>query len=219
MFKIFKKYPNLIIGLSKKSDGPMKFSANNRERFFNKLEINRNLTVGASLVHGDKVKFVSKKDVGKLIEETDGLLTKDKKILLTITVADCLPIFIYDPEKEIVGLIHGGWKSLSQNILAKTVKNLSKDILVGIGPGISRCHFEVKQDVLKKFKPYLKDALKDNFLDLKKVAKLQLIDLGIKEENIEINPGCTFCLKDKYFSYRRQKPKKLQTMIAIIAQK
>lgn len=223
MFRIFERYSNLILAFSEKSDGPMKESFQNRERFFNKLGIDKNLIVRADLVHANKVKLVSHKDADKLIEKTDGLLTKDKNLFLTITTADCLPIFIYDPKKEIIGLIHGGWKSLANNILVKAVKDLSSNTLIGIGPGISQCHFEVKKDLLKTFKPYLKEILlkKDNklFLDLKKGAKLQLIKLGIKEENIEINQECTFCLKDKYFSYRRDKPENVQTMLAIIGQK
>ena len=161
MFRIFKDCPNLILAFSEKSDGPMKGSLQNRERFFNKLGIDKNLIIRADLVHGNKVKLVSYKNAGKPIEKTDGLLTKDKNLFLTITTADCLPIFIYDPEKETIGLIHGGWKSLANNILAKAVKGLSSNTLVGIGPGISQCHFEVKQDLLKAFKPYLKEILKE----------------------------------------------------------
>ena len=172
MFGIFKKYSNLIVAFSEKKDGPMKFSPENRERFLGKLGIKDKLTVKAGLVHGNNVKVVSSREAGKTIEKIDGLITADKNLFLTITVADCLPIFIFDPEKEIIGLIHGGWRSLAKNILAEAVKNLSKDILIGIGPGISQCHFEVKQDVVKKFKPYLKYALKDNFLDLKKLFRL-----------------------------------------------
>jgi len=223
MFKIFSKHLNIIIAISEKKNGPMKFSPDNRENFLRKLGIEDKLTVKAGLVHENNVKVVSDEDAGKTIEKTDGLITADKSLFLTITVADCLPIFIFDSEKEIIGLIHGGWRGLAKNILAEAVKNLSKDILVGIGPGISQCHFEVKQDVLREFKPYLKDTLlkRDGklFLDLKKIAKFQLIDIGIKPENIEISPECTFCLQNKYFSFRRDKPQKLQTMLALIGRK
>ena len=226
MFRIFKDYSDLILAFSEKSDGSMKFSSKNRERFFNKLGIDKNLIVRADLVHENKVKLVSYKDAGKLVEKTDGLLSKEKNLFLTITTADCLPIFIYDPKKEIIGLIHGGWKSLANNILAKAVKDLSGNTLVGIGPGISQCHFEVKQDLVQKFldqRIFTPEVIlrKDNklFLDLKKLAKFQLIELGIREENIELNQECTFCLSDKYFSFRRDKPENVQTMLAIIGQK
>ncbi len=239
MFKIFKDYPNLTYTVSEKKDGTMKLSGNfknnrkvvkNRERFLRKFGIEDRLTIKADLVHGSNVEFVSIKESGKIIDKTDGLITADKNLFLTITVADCLPIFLYDPEKEIIGLIHGGWRNLAKNILAvavgKMVKNfgsLPEDILIGIGPGISQCHFEVKNDVLAEFKPYLKEVLLKkegkSFLDLKKIARIQLINPGIKEENIEISPECTFCLPEKYFSFRREKPKQAQTMIAVIGRK
>ena len=258
MFEIFKKYPDLIVAVSEKKDGTMRLTGDvlydkkmvkNRERFLKKFGISDELVVRAGLVHGNRVHPVSSQEAGKIIEKTDGLITADKNLFLTITVADCLPIFIYDPENEIVGLVHGGWRNLAGNILALTIKkmtenfgSISGDILAGIGPGISQCHFEVKEDLLREFKildckrPLQKssdrtifgstlaaDALleKDGkyFLDLKKIAKIQLMNLGVKEENIEISPECTFCLKDKYFSFRREMPKIPQTMMAVIGRK
>ncbi len=230
MFGIFAKYPNIVVALSEKKDGPMKFSPENRERFLGKLGIDDKLTVRADLVHKDNVRVVSNRDAGKVIEKTDGLIIADNNLFLTITMADCLPIFIYDPEKEIIGLVHGGWRSLAKNILTLSIEkmaenfgSLPKDILVGIGPGISQCHFEVKEDLLVEFKPYLGEALLNKngklFLDLKKIAKIQLINLGVKEKNIEISPECTFCLPDKYFSHRRDRFKEIKTMMAVIGQK
>ena len=261
MFEVFKNYNNLIIGFSEKKDGPMKNSVQNRKKFFNKLKIDKELIVRADLVHKNKVKLIPKKGAGRLIEKTDGLITKEKNIFLTITTADCLPIFIYDPKKEIIGLIHGGWRSLAGNILKEAINKIINNfksnpahILIGIGPGISQCHFEIKfeaeKDPLQKLcdriifaqgvvlkrdnkSPHFKDLFftpsQTNgvlkkwgdkiFLDLKELAKLQLIELGIKEENIEISSECTFCLKDKYFSYRRDKPEQIKTMLAIIGQK
>ncbi|MDP2910654.1 MAG: peptidoglycan editing factor PgeF [bacterium] len=231
---LFTLFPNnIIVGFSERKDGSMKFSVENRENFFNKLGINKELVVRIGLVHKNKVALISKKEAGKIIEKTDGLITKEKNIFLTITTADCLPIFIYDPEKEIIGLIHGGWRNLADNILKEAIDKITNNfksnpahILIGIGPGISQCHFEVKKDLLQKLcdraifaRGVVSEKDDKIFLDLKELAKLQLIKLGIKERNIEISPECTFCLKTKYFSYRRDKPEKVQAMLAIIGQK
>jgi len=224
---------NIIIGFSEKKDGPMKFSLRNREKFFKKLGVDKNLIIRAGLIHGSRAVLVSKKETGQIIKKTDGLITNEKNLFLTITTADCLPIFICDPKKEIIGLIHGGWRSLAGDILKKAIdkminnfKSNPAQILIGIGPGISQCHFEVKKDLVQKlcdriiFAPKV-ILRKDNkiFLDLKELVKLRLMKLGIKERNIEISPECTFCLKNKYFSYRREKPGKIKTMLAIIGQK
>lgn len=226
MFKIFGKYPGTIAIISEKKDGAMKFSDEKRKRFLKKIGIEDKLTVRAGLVHGNNVKIVSSREKGEKIEKTDGLITGDKNLFLTLTVADCLPIFIYDPEKGIIALVHGGWQSLAKNILARAIEKMPsfpKNILVGIGPGISQCHFEVKEDLLVEFRDYLKDALLrqngKNLLDLKKIAKIQLINSGVREENIEISPECTFCLPDKYFSFRREKAKKVKTMLAVIGKR
>jgi len=239
MFKIFRDYPNLIVALSEKKDGTMKIIGDlgkdkevieNRKKFLKKLGIKEKTTIIADLVHPvkslqskfNRVKIVSSQDMGKTIEKTDGLITMDKSLFLTITVADCLPIFIYEPEKEIIGLVHAGWRNLAKNILREAIEKIkTNNLLVGIGPGIGQCHFEVKQDVIAKFKPYLKNTLLErngkSFLDLKKIAKIQLMDLGIREQNIEISPECTFCLKDKYFSFRKNRV--LQTTMAVIGRR
>ena len=237
MFSIFEKHPEIIAVVSTKEDGAMKFSGDllcdsdvrkNREKFLENSGVKEGLTVAADLVHGNNIKIVSIKEGGKTIEKTDGLITADKNLFLTITVADCLPIFIFDWKKEIVGLIHAGWRGLAKNILASAVKKMAEEfgsspenILAEIGPGISQCHFEVKQDVLEKFKGFLPEVLLERnkrlFLDLKKIAKIQLIDLGLKERNIETSQECTFCLSNKYFSFRRDKA--LQTMMAVIGRK
>lgn len=236
LFSLFNKYPNLVIALSEKKDGPMKLSSDsvldeviteNHKKFLKKLGINVDFIASANLVHGTNIKVVTEKEAGGILPKADGLITKEKKLFLSITVADCLPIFLYDFEKEIVGLIHGGWRNLAQNILSLAIKKLSvefgsqpENILAGIGPGISQCHFEVGEEVSEKFKEFLPETMiwRDGkkFLDLKKIAEIQLINLGFKKENIEINPDCTYCLPDKYFSYRRDKPKSPETMIAFI---
>jgi len=236
LFSIFKNYHNLVVAISEKKDGSMKFTGNilkdkkilrQRKNFLNKLNINPELVVNAELSHRDGIKVVEKKNRDKTVKKTDGLLTSEKNLFLAITVADCLPIFIFDFQKEIVGLVHGGWRGLSKDILFSALQKLkrefksnTKNILVGIGPGISKCHFEVNKRILRQFKYLPRNSISKRndktFLDLKKIAQYQALGAGIKKQNIEINPDCTYCLKDKYFSFRRYKPKTLQAMMAVI---
>ena len=65
------------------------------------------------------------------------------------------------------------------------------------------------------------DEKKDGkiYLDIKKIAQLQLLELGIKKENIEISPECTFELPKKYFSARQDKPENIEAMVAVIGMK
>jgi len=159
-FSIFDTYTELLVAFSQKEDGFMNFSgeperdkiiALNRERFFKRTGIQSESVVSANLVHENSVRVVSLADEGQTIPQTDGLLTTEKNLFLSATVADCLAIFFYDPEKRIVGMVHAGWRGLAKNILESTLnlytQNLKGDpsrLLVGISPAIGPCHFEVK---------------------------------------------------------------------------
>lgn len=198
----------------------------NREKFVRRYGITNDRIVTAHLTQGNNIKLVSNKDGGKIIEDTDSLITNEKGIFLAITTADCLPIFILDPKKEAIALIHAGWRGLGLDILGKTLKQMKKnfgsipkDLIIGIGPGISICHFEVKEDVVNKFREYQKTIQKRKgkiFIDLKKIAFEQLLKEGVEQENIEINPDCTYHEIGEYFSYRRNKILPLQANFVVM---
>jgi copper oxidase (laccase) domain-containing protein len=94
---------NIRIFVSEKKDCSMRLSGDfkdekiigNRKKFFKKNGINFKDVVSADLVHGSNVRIVDIKDKGRIIKKTDGLVTKERNIFLTVTVADCLPIFLY----------------------------------------------------------------------------------------------------------------------------
>ena len=222
-FKIFPK--NIIAAVSEKNDGAMKDSSANRRAFFSKLGLEEKRVVSGHLVHGNNITVVSAKDRGKKIKRTDGLITANKNILLSVTIADCLPILLYDPIMNIIGIVHAGWRGLEKEIPKAALEKFAElgskpsDILAAIGPGIGQCHFEVQKDVADKFSIYPETILKPDrkiFIDLKAIAEIQLLGQGLREKNIEINPDCTFDYPDKYFSFRRDKPETIQAMTAVI---
>ncbi len=234
LFSFFEKYPQVLIALSSKQDGSMKLTGNtpqdkaarqNQKQFFKKIGITSSSVVRTQLTHGNGIGIVESKEY-KPFKNTDGLTTSQKHLFLTITVADCLPIFLYDFHKNVIGIVHAGWKGLNKEIIKNAISVFKnsfnsnpQQICAGIGPGIGTCHFEVQKDVKNQFIPH-KAAIdvRDNkyFVDLKKIAQLQLAQEGVLLSNIEVNPLCTFCEKHHYFSYRRDKSLPLQTMIALI---
>jgi len=167
-------------------------------------------------VHGSQVVRVSKKDDGKIIPNCDALITNDPAVKLCVRVADCLPIFVSDPTSNVKAVIHTGWRGLSKGIIKSAIKKMENQwkvendkLRIFIGPHICQKHYEIKSDVVEKFKKYPKAIIQKDgkiFLDLAKVAKLQLLLLGIKKENIKIDKRCTF-EDPKLFSYRRNKTK------------
>ena len=136
------------------------------------------------------------------------------------------PIYFYEPFSRVIGLAHAGWKSIVKGIISNIIRTMVKNcgakadkILVGIGPGIQSCHFEIQKDVLENFKKYPFSIIKKEggiFIDLSEIIFQQLKKSGLLLNHIEKSEECTHCLKEKYFSYRRDKPKTLEAMIAYI---
>lgn len=220
--------------MSGKRDGSMKLSGGecnrevleNQQKFFAKLDIDYGNVISADLQHGNNVKVVERKHAGQIISNTDGLVTNEKNLFLTITVADCLPVYFYDPDKKIIGIAHAGWQGVKENIVSRMVqvmienfKSEYDDILVNVGAHIQKCHYEIKDDTAKKFKEY-KDVITQKrnkiFINLSRIAAVQLFDVGVPVDNVKVSQECTYCLDTKYFSHRRDKIKDLKAMIAYI---
>ena len=218
------------IAISEKKDGSTKFSGDKkdeivrktREIFIKKIGVDPSDVVSASLVHGARIVWAGRKDRGKAVSGADGLLTKEKDIFLSVTIADCLPVFLFDKKGKVVGLIHAGWRGISQHILRKAVREMQdgprNNIIARIGPGICPRHFEIKEDALKKLSDYSECVIRERgriFFDLKRAARNDLKDAGIAESNINTDKECTFCLRDKYFSLRREK-EEIKKMMAVM---
>jgi hypothetical protein len=234
MFSIFKKHPDVLVTMSEKNDGNMKIASEignrietNRNNFFSKIGIDFKDVILADLVHGVKVQIVGEKDKGKIIWKTDALVTNAKGVFLSLTVADCLPIFIFDSLSPALGIVHAGWRGLEKGIIGKVIekmkekyKSLPENILAGIGPGICANHYEVGDEVVAYFQKYAEFAIIDKsgrkYLDIKKIAQIQLKEAGVSQKNIEIHPDCTYKNAQKYFSYRRDKPEKIEAMAGMI---
>lgn len=232
-FKIFKKFPKLRYGLSKKKDGFMnvKTSGNpeydftakeNRQRFFRWHNIDGAVFI-PHLVHGSDALVVSKKNYKNMLR-ADGFITNSSNLFLTITVADCFPVYFYDPVKQVISIAHGGWRSITKGIVKNVISEFVKsfhsnpqDILLAIGPGLQKCHFIVGNDVISNFKGYkrfIKNKGEKYAIDLVGIITNQAQQEGIL--NIETLSHCTYCLGDIYFSHRRGRTTPPQVMFAYI---
>ena len=227
--KLISKYKNISHGFFNKlggySDGIYKSLNCGKGSKDNKSNINKNLKkvcqkIGCAkskLVllnqkHGNKVFLINK--IPKKKPTGDALVTDKNKYALGILTADCAPVLIFDPKKKIIAAIHAGWKGACKNIIYKTVYDLKKkgsniqDLIVVIGPCISKYNYEVKKDFLKKFinqnkknRRFFNFSKKKIFFSLNKYIKNQLKDIGVK--NIEIINKDTYLRKNNFFSYRR----------------
>lgn len=227
-FALFSHFPRLRCGISDRHDGPMKLVGDSstisdaRMMYFAKEKIDPDRVVSAKLVHGKRIERIVFVDGGNAFQETDGLVTQDLHTFLSVTVADCIPVYFFDPAHDVVGIVHAGWRGVVGGIVPEMVRVMkadyesdAADILVGIGPSIQKCHFEITGEIRDQFDA---DAIEERdgklFVDLSQMLVHQLQEAGVTR--IEDSRICTFCHPDRYFSYRRDKPAQIEAMIAWI---
>ncbi len=163
--------------------------------------------------HTDKVWILEEKEQFPVI--ADGIITPLKKIFIGVKVADCLPVLIYDPVREIIGAVHSGWRGTAAGILKKTLFAMEKrfnckvsNIILAFGPSIKGCCYEVGEEVLEAVShqtPSKEFIMRRNgkyHIDIAKANLLQALSLGVRYENIWISEDCTYCKNTEYASYR-----------------
>ena len=140
----------------------------------------------------------------------DGLVTTNSNILLTLKVADCVPVYLYEPRKNMIGLVHSGWRGTVGKIVPNAIQLMQKngaetgEIRCFLGPAIGICCYEVGVEVAHKFDDEAKMKLEDRKwkVGLHDQISLQLASSGISEENIQTSDMCTYESRDCH-SYRR----------------
>jgi YfiH family protein len=156
-------------------------------------------------------------EYGDSIPGTDGLLTTEQGIPLLMNYADCVPVIILDPVKRVLCLCHAGWKGSVDRIAVKMIKMMKErtnsapeDCLVGIGPSIGPCCYEVDEKVVepltKNFSNWSRfvKAKTDRkwLLNLWELNRWQLVQEGVRNNNIVISGMCTSCWHRLFFSHR-----------------
>ena len=193
--------------------------------------------------HTTIVKIVNRKNGGDGIvrpvdenDPCDGLITNEKNFLLCTVEADCVPVYFYDPVKEVIAMVHSGWKGTVQKISECTIQKMCdefgcspQDIKVAIGPHICKDCYEVGQDVFEEFtRSFDADEMKKIFcrkntekylLNLQEAVKLTLLKNGIQEKNIFPTTICTYHSQiegNSFCSYRRTKSATQRMLTAIM---
>ena len=159
-------------------------------------------------IHSSKCIDASKIDT---IVEADASYTSETDIVCGILTADCLPIFVSRRDGTMVGIAHAGWRGIVSGIIENLIssfKSDGEDLLVHLGPAISKNAFEVGEEVkklyLSKNVNFERSFLNKNnkiYLDLYDAARVILEDFQIKK--ISGGDRCTFQESIDFFSYRR----------------
>lgn len=230
-FSLFRPFPELLCVMSTRSNGNFWIKneiTGETNNFLNYKHIATNTFVAMEQIHGSNIKKVGRSDGGKVVAQVDGLVTNDRELFLGVNVADCVPLFFYDPENRVVAVVHAGWKGVMENIANKAVKKLldtgsdPKDILVAIGPHISGCCYVVNSYRVGLFQSLFQDdrvvfkQFDKWYIDLGMANRLQLLSSGILDSHIEAPITCTSCQNDIFFSFRKDSKETLGEMLGVI---
>jgi YfiH family protein len=158
-------------------------------------------------IHGTQVAWSDRPTAGWTIRGgVDGHLTREPGVLLLVTVADCIPVYLVDPKRRLVALLHAGWRGVAGRILARGVEALAKvggsspaDLVMHCGVGISGPCYEVGSEVLLACGKLAGEAPAN--LDLRSLLREQGASLGILE--ISVSSWCTSRDAERFFSHRR----------------
>lgn len=233
---LFKKfYSQGVIAAFSDRKRDLGFSAGrdlkrNRRLFLGGLGINYRDLVAGQQVHGTKIVLAKKNHRGRgalsrssRIKNTDGLITREKNLPLAVFTADCLSIFLLDTRQGAVGLVHAGWRGTYRKITTKAVRLMQQrfksrpaDLIVGFGPTIRKCCYQVGKDFRQLFKSGIIKKENKSYLDLVANNKGQLLKLGVKSGNILDSEICTACQNKKFFSFRREKDRAGRMMSVIM---
>ncbi len=202
--------PRIKAFISLKKSGDMHIeNIEERVNYFAKLSIAYSRVSGLKQLHSKDIKIVTNKTFGPG-DKGDGLITANKQAVLAVTVADCIPICIYDKETGVFAILHSGWRGTgiidnAIKLMKEKYKSKPTNIYITIGPGIGSCCYEVSKDLYEQFKMvYGKNTvrMKENqyYMDLKQ-ANINLLK-KFNIENITVIEDCTFC-NNLLSSFRR----------------
>lgn len=196
----------------------------NYKIFSDAVGFDYNSLVTSSQDHNTYVRPVTKNECGigiwreKDMMSVDALITNEPNVTLVTHYADCTPLFFVDTVGKAIGLAHAGWRGTVGRIGEEVLRKMTslygtnpKDVVVAIGPAISKCCYEVDRDCAENFYN-LKDLDNSKFIFPKNEVKY-MIDLletnrqivmkaGVKKENIVLSDLCTKCNSNLLWSHR-----------------
>lgn len=160
--------------------------------------------VVARQVHGTRVLWHERADDLTIREGADGHATATPGVLLAVSLADCIPVYLLDPVRRAVALLHSGWRGTAAGMLSAGLGALrakagseAGDVMVHIGVGICGACYEVGPEVASACG---RPATVPTQLDLRAVIADQARAEGVGR--ISVSTGCTAHQRDRFMSHR-----------------
>ncbi|NQW29389.1 MAG: peptidoglycan editing factor PgeF [Ignavibacteria bacterium] len=173
------------------------------------LNVGRNSIHVVRQVHGTEVAIVER---GFVATEADAMVTAVPGIIIGVRVADCAPVLLYDPVRNVVAAVHSGWRGSLLNICSRAVGIMKVEfgcnvgqLLAFIGPSAHSCCYEVGLDVAQHFVEHCVpvNGKTDKWMFSNNQAiHQQLTEIGLSKTSIVVSESCTICDLD-FHSHRR----------------
>lgn len=181
----------------------------NYVRLCDELKVKKGEVALAEQVHGADVALV---DQPGYYRDVDALVTTQPTLMIGVKVADCAALLLADNTSSVIAAVHAGWRGAAAGVLPAALNQMKKAGAVlsttraYISPCISLDQFEIGEEVAVQFPAgFINRTIgKKPHLDLKSFLKHQLLDAGVAEPSIEIDPRCT--MRDhQFYSFRRER--------------
>lgn len=167
--------------------------------------------VEAEQVHGASLAAVEGALPAGAVAGCDALVTQTPQLTLVVRSADCLPIFLWDPVRRVVGVAHAGWRGVAKQLPARLVAFVQRayrsrpgELWLAIGPAIRACCYDVGPEFERPFGPFLRRQGGRVTCDLVACATQQLVRAGVPPGHILDTGCCTACETDRWFSLRKE---------------
>jgi copper oxidase (laccase) domain-containing protein len=156
--------------------------------------------------HGNKTVVI--REVTDRSIKADGMITDVPSLALCLRWADCQNFVIYEPQKNVLGALHVGWRGLLSGAIPEFFKTLKSafnisgnEVFVGAGPSLCMdcAEFGVDHEVLTTLPPNFVDGRHANLIA---EATRQLLETGVQPSRIDRSHDCTRCMPDSYWTYR-----------------
>ncbi len=157
-----------------------------------------------------------------VVGEADGHVTARPGVLLTVTIADCVPVFIADPVRRAVGILHAGWRGTAAGVFESGMAAMREafgstpgDITIHLGPAICGNCYEVGPEVFRALGERTPAAPRP--VDLRRVIRRRATESDVRAEQVTVSGECTRCGDGRYFSHRRGDEGRQRAFIGIPA--
>lgn len=190
----------------------------NRNRVFSAIKVSPDSVYEVWQVHSDEVIITDLPKPPRAVhKKADVILTDKRQVNLFMRFADCVPLFLYDPVNNAIGLAHAGWRGTviktahaAVAAMQTTYGSTPEKIIACIGPSICQEHYPVGEEVVCAVKDTFGSEANDLMqytgkevrFDLWKANQLILEQTGIIQ--IEVAKICTACEVQNWYSHRAE---------------